>query len=321
MTTTTTARRDYRLGEDISTTTRLDEALTAAGLNWDLRLIPATNFSIITDDGDVLISSMANRRFVVRTDNGLSLNTVGIKYEKVSNRDAFALGQAWLEQGAVPARAGEIDGGCRTFMEFDFPEHRVDVGGKDLVSFGGRIIANHDGSGKVRAKIVGRRLWCMNGCTVAMKGIAHEFAVSHTASAQERLAQGAAIMQEAGRYVEAFSGAAAHLAATPMSRAQFGRYVDVIFPRPEEGSSKNRMTSWENRRDELFEVWQFSETNAALGETRWVGFNAVTEWLDWSSDVRQGTIASSLEEARALRQFDDVNEETRNAAWAYVLAA
>jgi phage/plasmid-like protein (TIGR03299 family) len=321
MTTTTTApSRGFWLGTDISATTTVEQMLDVAGLNWDVRLVDAAQpFPLLDNDGVRTVRMAHGYRFAVRTDTNLALAVVGPVYATVQNRQAFALAEAWLKEGAQPTRGGALEDGARTFMEFDFPQHTIKLaGGKDLVTFGGRITTSHTGNGKVVARVVGRRLWCMNGCTAEIKGLQHEFKVSHTSSAQARLAQGYQIMAGAGKYAGAFADAAERMLATPMTDVEFGRYIDTIFPPPPEDSSKNKVTGWENRRAELMKLWKFADTNQVGRYTRWGGFNSVTEYLDWNSPVRQG-IAANLDEARQVRQFDDVWQATRTQA--FTLAA
>lgn len=322
MTTITAPSRGYLLGHDITSTRNLDEALDLAGLNWNTNLVQADSGTLLNADGVTSIVLPPDLRHVVRDDNQMVLGVVGQKYHGVSNRDAFAIGDHWVREGAIPTRAGGLWYGRQVFMDFDFPQYSVGLAaGKDVVTWGARITTAHDGSGRVTARVVGKRLWCTNGCTVAISGVPHEFKVSHTASAPERLAMAAKVMQGAGRYVASWSAAAERMIATPMTQGEFSRYIDAIFPRPAEDATKNAVTIWENRRAELLELWRFAETNEVARGTRWAGLNAVTEYLDWKTPVRKTEGAPTVEMSRAFRHFEAAHQDTRNAAWDMVLAA
>lgn len=313
----TTARKTKVLGADLEGVTTIEQAMDVAGLNWGIQIEDATNLSISTDEG-VTNTSIPGMRLVMRDDTHVTLGVVGGRYHAVDNHSVFAMGEHILNQGGVLAEGGTLDHGRKAFMRFDLPGTSIEVGGKDLIKFGVVIRANHDGSGTVTAGIEGRRLICTNGMTVKMRGLDHQFAIRHTASAQERLGEAERVLHGTMAYAKSFAAISEEMLSRKFTRAQFEQYIEALYPRPVE-DEKRAMTLWENRRSELLALYKFAETNDLGRDTQWGAFNSVVEYLDWGAPVRSSN-RTSVEEARALRQFEGSNQEMKNRAFESVLA-
>lgn len=309
-------RRNARMGHDLSGITNIDDALTAAGLDWGLIMVDGNQpITILTPDG-VINTTIPGQRFVMRDDNYVTMGMVKSKYEIVANRPVFSLGQHLLDQGAKLRDGGELDHGRRTFMRFDLPEATVNVGGVDLVTFGVSLIANHDGSGNVSARITAVRQVCTNGMTSTIQGIPDTFRIRHTASAQERLEEAGNILRGVSQYANGFAAAADLMFDVRFTRTEYAAYIDTLYPRPAE-TEKKAHTIWENRRAALLSLFSYAETNNIGRGSKWAAYNAVTEFNDWAAAVRV-TAASGVKtvtEARTLRQFDDSNRAVKDRAF------
>lgn len=313
-----TERKTKVLGTDLEGITSIEDALDVAGLNWGIQIEDATNLAVTTEEG-VISTSIPNMRLVMRDDTHLTLGVVGGRYHPVDNHSVFAMGEHILDQGGVLAEGGVLDGGRKAFMRFDLPGTSIEVGGKDLIKFGVVIRANHDGSGTVTAGIEGHRLICTNGMTVKMKGLAHQFAIRHTASAQDRLGEARRVLSGTMQYAKSFAAVADEMLSRKFTQADFKRYIDALYPRPDE-NEKRAVTLWENRRSELLALYRFAETNDLGRDTEWAAFNAVVEYLDWGAPVRSSNRATP-EEVRAQRQFEGTNREMKNQAFNMLVSA
>lgn len=312
------AQRSRALGTSLEGITSIEQAMDAAGLNWGIRIEDADNLSLTTEEG-VTTTSIPGMRLVMRDDTNLTLGVVGGRYHPVDNHSVFAMGEHILNQGGTLAEGGTLDHGRKAFMRFDLPGTSIKVGGKDLIDFGVVIRANHDGSGTVTAGIEGHRLICTNGMTVKMKGLTHQFTIRHTASAQDRLGEAERVLRGTMQYAKSFAAVAEEMLSRKFTEGDFKRYIDSLYPRPNE-EEKRALTLWENRRSELLSLYRFAETNDLGRGTQWGAFNSVVEYLDWEAPVRTSNLTTT-DEVRARRQFEGSNQGMKNQALDFLVPA
>lgn len=317
MTTITRRSASRHLGADVSTATNLDEALHLAGLDWGITVREADNLTLMTEDG-MISTNMPGKRLIMRDDTYVTLGVAGGRYTAVSNREFFGLADAIAAAGGRFASAGETRDGQETFLELDIPEANVRVGGTDLVNASALLRAVHDGSGKAVANVKMTRLVCTNGMRGSIPGTTDSFAVAHTLTAGNRIAQADHIMRSIVQYAKAFGAVAQEMLDTPFTRAQFGSYIDTLFPEPEAETGRAH-TIWENRRAALIDLFQFAETNALGRDTRWGAYNALTEYLDWSAPVRSKSLDADTQ--RALRQMNGSAQSVKDAGFSLLVNA
>jgi phage/plasmid-like protein (TIGR03299 family) len=300
------------LGTDISGAANVTEALDLAGLNWGLDVHPASNFTLFTEDG-LIDTGLDNRRFILRNDTHRGLAAVGERYSTIDNATVGELADVVKSLGGKFGHAGELDGGRRVFFTVDLPDATVELGnGKDLVSFSTIIQAGHDGRAPVSWKVDGRRLWCTNGCTAQIKGIAHKGTIRHAGDPQLRISEARDLVRDSTRYAKEFGAVASHLLDTKMSEAEFKGFIDGLFPEPD-AEQVSKHTRWDTRRGELLKLWKFADTNDLGRGTRWGAFNSVTEFLDWGQTLRPAKGVDAVTQ-RARRGADDANEALKSLA-------
>lgn len=292
------------LGADISSARSVDEALALAGLDWGIEEHPADSFALTTGEG-VTMTGMPGMRFFLRSDTKQALHLGGGRYTAVTNADAFAPADIAVTMGARFSAGGALRGGRQAYVELDLPDSAVKVGGVDLLSCQLLCRTAHDGSGRVTGEARIRRLECMNGQTADI-GFPATFAIGHTSSAHDRLKAATTMMQGAVRFAKEFAVVADHMLDTPMSRREFLAFVDAMYPEPDVEAREHG--TWERRRSELLKLFSFAETNDLGRGSRWGAYNAMTEYLDWFSTVRGD------DDARAMRQLDNVAQGTKNQA-------
>lgn len=318
MDTTRIATRSLKLlGQDLSGITSVTDALHAAGLDWGVNAIPATNLAVLTDDG-VISTQIPGQYLVMRDDTHVTLGVVGGRYRTVDNADAFALGDEVIRLGGQLTCGGPLDGGRRAFLRFELPEAQVAVGGKDLVSFGFDLTTSHDGNGNVAATIWATRLVCTNGMTATIKDTPNSVAIRHTGDPVYRISQAGAIVRQAAAYAKSFAATAEEMISTRFTPAQFTQYIDTLYPRPVEPAGR-RVTVWENRRHELMSLYRLAGTNEEGRNTAWSAYNALTEYLDWTAPVRSHT-GTTEQTTRARRQFDGATQPVKDRAFQLLTA-
>jgi len=311
----TIARTNISLGTDLAGVTTVDEALTTAGLDWGLQVQPANDIVLMNEDG-IVTTSIPGMNLVMRDDTHLTLGVVGGRYQAVANRDAFILGDEIINLGGSLTRGGELDHGRKTFLSFELPEANVQVGGKDLVTFGFDVTATHDGTENIVAKIWARRLICTNGMTASIKGIPHMVKIRHAGDPLRRIVEAGTVVRQAAAYAKSFAATAELMISTRFTLREFTAYIDRLYPAPD-ADEKRAQTIWHNRRNELISLFQIAGTNEEGRGTAWAAYNAVTEYLDWTAPVRN---PNNVPNIRAVRQFEGANQEVKDRAFDLITA-
>lgn len=307
------------LGHDISSAKNLTDALALAGLDWTVRLVPASDVPIPDADGsgNTTLMDCPGRRFAVRSDKPIILGVAGSRYAELQHDTFFALGQVAHEvAGAEWTFGGELDHGRRVFMQMRIPNGDVLIGGQDLLTTQIRLTTTHDGRG-AHLSIVTTRLACTNGMHVAFPGMSLVTKITHTRSVREQVTKAKEYVKDAMRHAKAMSALGAEMLDTPMTLQEFCDVADSIWPEPQHLDEQYKVTrawkTWSERRKGLCDLYAFGQTTEVGRGTAWGAFNTLTEWSDWGTVVRDGA-GVGREAARARRQFDlDSTRPTRYA--------
>jgi phage/plasmid-like protein (TIGR03299 family) len=314
-------RSSFVLGEDISSANNVSEALYLSNLNWGLSLQDAGAMTLMNENG-VFNTTFPGAKFLMRDDTMATLNVVRSRYTPIDNFSVFGLADHIVAEGGTFIRGGEVDGGQQVFMDLELPNSTVSLlNGKDLTKFYVSIRGNHN-NGNVTAEVKGTRLWCTNGCTAKIKGIPHSFKIPHNGKAGQRLIEAEKVLKGAGKYVNAFTNAVERMLAIKMDLVGFTKYIDTLFPKPEDGSTQHAMTIWENRRAELLTLFKFTEQNNLSGmeNTAYAGFNVITEFEDWAGGIRRVNGRDEVQ-ARARSLFLETDNVVKDRAFDMALAA
>ncbi len=115
------------------------------------------------------------------------------------------------------------------------------------------------------------------------------------------------------RYMGEFQAEAERMLDTAMTDAQFDAITRQLWP-VHDGEASVRTRNNTARRDhELRYLWHDADTNTAIRDTRWAGYQAVTEYLDHytpvgpkrdSGKVRAERAISDASTALKTRAFD-----------------
>jgi hypothetical protein len=91
---------------------------------------------------------------------------------------------------------------------------------------------------------------------------------------------------------------------TEITKAQFDKIVEALYPAPAEDAAKSAKTRYVKRVDTLEGIYLGTgdgpDTNSTIAGTAWGAFNALTEALDWYRNPRRGDAESVLVAASGL---------------------
>jgi phage/plasmid-like protein (TIGR03299 family) len=298
----------HRAGVDLtggSEQATIDFVLDRASLNWTIEKRQA-----YTADNNGQMQPIPGRYAPVRADTGCTLPaTVGPVWEPFQNRDLvrFALQDLRAVSGLeiVPARAGLLGvHGERSFIELRIGrELTVRRGGVQGAMQPYLLLHNaHDGSGSILAHERVSVLICSNGAVTCRNGAF--FSVRHTASAQQRLDEGARMLENFEVEMHEFERVARDLANTPMNRSDFVTFAAQLLTKKDDADEALELVG----RSEGKSAKQFRERGQTLlglfergignrGADRFDALNSVTEFVDH----QRGRIASWKSRASRLQ--------------------
>jgi len=202
------------IGKDVSKCTTAQEAIEAAGLNFNVQkcnLVAKMPFNI-KGNNDVnnkdsfaykgnIYRDCDNAYATYRTDYNIPLGIVKDKYEVVQNRDAFAFfNDAIGKDKAVWDTAGYFGHGHKIFISAKLPTETIV--GKDKIDNYLVFGSSHDGSTSINILFTPIRVICTNMLNSALKGADAYIRIKHTVGAKEKLESGAQILRIACEYAK-----------------------------------------------------------------------------------------------------------------------
>lgn len=290
------------------------EALAAAHLaDWNVRTVPAHGLLGIVDGIPQLVE-VGDKRVVVR-DNPYaqrvdSLGVVGTRYTIAQNEDAFDFLDHVVGSidGATYEYAGAYHGGRKVFIGMLLPD-TIKVGGHDDVQMRLLTTNTHDGTSPFAISLHINRLACTNAIELtkrAAKGAQQHWAMRHTASLGGKITAARETLKLTFAAVDEFQREAQELIEHEITKRQFERLVEGVFP-IDRDSSERAQHSVQRTRSEVRAIYSESATQETIRGTAWGAVNAFVEWADWQRDARSKQHDATT--ARALAQLDSRHVE------------
>lgn len=266
--------------------TRLDkpataeEAIVAAGLDWEVTLRP-----LFTDDGSKVPGKYATVRSDRKViDDSRVLGIVGKDYVPLQNREAFAFFDAVVGEGkAIYHTAGSLDGGRRIWVLAKLPNDIVVRG--DLTESYLLLSNGHDGLHPVAATFTPIRVVCQNTLTAAIEGSTNVVRIRHTKGMKARMEEAYRVLEISTQYYRRLSEAAEVLASKQVKKSELDKFLEALLPFPKDEHGNVEETTYvKNRRAEierLFDGEGKGLDDPRIRHTAWALYNAAVEWADW----------------------------------------
>jgi phage/plasmid-like protein (TIGR03299 family) len=304
----------HGLGEVFTEEVSTAEMLKKAKLNkWNVRLedvaIPA---GMDSDKG---------YSFVVRDNpfiqgNKDVLGVVGERYVPLQNEELFDFADNLLDNGGRWETAGSIKGGRIVFGALALERETViDPNGvSDKVNTYLLVNTSHDGSISIQASITPVRVVCANTLNLALGNrgrggsVKQSFKIRHTQTASGKVQIAREALGLANAYIDEFSKMANEMIQKEVSKAQFDKIVESLYPTPKDETQKASMTKHNAKIDLINEIY-VGQFNNTISGTAWGVANALTERLDWYRSGRKGKTESILASASG---FDPMTNAEKN---------
>lgn len=195
----------HGLGQIVDSCALSSDAISYAGLDYDVVKSPLFTTGITRDHGDSVTiyapgqSTVPGYFATQRTDTGQVLGVVGSDYRVVQNRDAFTFFDSIADgKGIRYETAGGLGNGERIFITAKIDD-KIIVGKDDEIEQYLFLTNSHDGSGSITVAFTPVRVVCQNTLNAAVGSLSSAVRIRHTASAKERLASAHKMMGMAAR--------------------------------------------------------------------------------------------------------------------------
>lgn len=270
----------HGLGVVLDKAPGVNEALTLAGLDWEVNAMP-----LLTADG----RKITTHRAMMRSSDKSILGVVGNDFTPLQNKDAFAWFQPLVESGEVTIEAaGSLKKGRRVWILAAIKSGTADVKKGDAVKQYVLVAHGHDGSLSLRTGITLVRVVCQNTLTMAIFNASESekeklVTLRHTSGikmnlekVRERLdMQRGKLKDQVTVYRE--------LARRGIDEKNLVRYVREVLSPGAADNEKKRVPHV----DKVVELFESGRGADMTRGTLWGAFNAVTEHVTHHRGVNQ----------------------------------
>lgn len=301
----------HRLGTVTDGAMTADEALTLAHLkDWNVRKEP---MFVHLPDGTVMetgdaFGSMRTNPFTGGTDY---LGPVGSKWTPIQNEDNCDLLDTLVDEaGAHYETAGSLRGGKEVFVTMKLPETLM-IGDIDPVDIYLAACNRHDGRGALKLLATPVRIVCANTQAAAFREARSEFTIRHTKNHAQAMAVARDALGLTFKYIDGFQQEADKMIQETLTNKAFEDIVKQLVGDPDhmKGAAK---TGAINKTMDLMDLFNESPTATQIRGTRWAGYQAVTEWVDFYAPIRT---KGDVQTARATRALGEQGQELKHKAF------
>jgi phage/plasmid-like protein (TIGR03299 family) len=267
----------HRLGTPLSNPPTAAEAITAAGLDYEVRLLALATTSGIP---------VTNRRAVVRTDTNQALGVVSPSYVPIQNRDCFTFLDEVVASGDLRYHtAGALGRGERVWMLAKLPGEIRVRNTEDVVDKFLLLSNSHDGSTALRVFFTPVRVVCKNTLNLALqRGQGQGVSISHKGNLMSKIRHAREVLGLAHAVYEEAEGRIDRLAAHTPTSFELDTFFKTLVPDPIDADP----TRARNTRSELFRLFEegIGQDIPQIRGTTWAALNAVTEFVDHHRPTR-----------------------------------
>ena len=284
-------------------TTDVDLAITKGGLDFD---IDHREVFFYDDHGG--IHPVPGKFATARTDTWDGLGVVGKIHKSVSPRESLGWLQSLTGKGELLIEsAGVLRGGAKTFITVRLPDDiRIDPQGVNVeVRPYLALLDDHAGERKLWAIITPWVVICGNTHNFALRDAVTRWGVRHSTNIHGKLDIARETLGLTIKGYEAFTAEEEALLRTPMSTAEFEKFMAELWEPETAESTKNARTREAKRNDALFGL--LAQETGRLGKNWFAGEMALTGY--WDNVVRDATEGkAAVTRATALLEGEQKNK-------------
>jgi len=310
----------HRLGYVSQEAMPIAEAVRLANMDHDWSTHPVQ--TTVMDMDGVTTLDIPDKFAVVRTNKRLNerraFGPVGTRYTPHPIEEVFSFVDELQGGGATIETLGSLGRGEREFVTIKLP-HTATIGGKDasnLYLFAG---TSFDGTTATSFDATAVRVVCGNTWKMAKRASQAVVKFRHTADLDVSNVEKARMVLELSLgYAEDLTMLGNRLLGTALRDEDAANVLAALFPFPEhvkpgmswdslDIKSQNAVTKAQGQRQAVFGLYKNSPAKATP-DTGWGLYNAVTEYADWFSPLRNDDDGMRRAEKILLGEFDDVKD-------------
>jgi phage/plasmid-like protein (TIGR03299 family) len=307
----------HGLGTKVEKEVTAAAAIKLAGLDWTCDKHPIYLAGKNQVDGiPVIGTKIEDKVAVVRNGDGAVLGLVSEDYHIIQNEECFGFLDEIVGSGqAIFHTAGALFGGRVIFCTIKLPtDAKV---GDDLINKYLLMKSAHDGTSALHVRWTPIRVVCANTLSVAMsKKSDAQVSIRHTSKCQPRIEEARKVLRLADEYYQVMEKQFNALLNQKFSDGDMKTFSETLFP--QQGEELAGITR--KRRERVVDLFSTGRGNAAVKNTRWAAFNAITEYADHFMTVRpekhDGEVSShQISEARMISITDGTGSRLKQKAF------
>lgn len=283
----------HHLGTRLDAPATAEEAIVAAGLDYEVALAP------LAADSDIPVPQ---RKAVVRTDTRQVLGVVGNGFVPVQNRQCFGFLDAIVAEGGLRYHtAGALGKGERTWLLAKLPGNIRIKNSNDVVDKFLLLSNAHDGTAALRVFFTPIRVVCQNTLSMAeRKSQGQGVSILHKGDLAGKIKEAQQVLGLAKVFYDDAEAKINGLASHRPTPTQLAAYFKSLYPDPEQDQETSRAKKIRDELHRLFEEGVGHDSPAIKGTT-WAALNAVTEYIDHVRGTR-----GSDDQDRANRRLQSI---------------
>lgn len=279
----------HGLGTIVANAPTSEDAITLAGLNWEV-----LQQKVYTEDGLRIDGSFAN----VRSSDMKPLGVVGSRYKIVQNVDAFKFTDTLLGEGVKYETAGSLNDGKTIWLLAKLP-NKYDILGDKVDPY--IVFTNtHDGTGSVKVAMTPVRVVCQNTLNMALKDARRTWTARHTGSIEAKMNDAIETLQLANEYMEAVNNTFEDLYKIKLSDFEVRSIINKIVPIEEDMGKVQKENNEKVRNDILY---RFKEA-PDLRQLEYTGARLIQAVSDTATHIEPFRKTMNFEENRFKKTIE-----------------
>jgi len=277
----------HGLGRKLDNPATAEEAIVAAGLDWEVELRELCFLSRSRFPFQPIGISIHKAVTRIDPQGDIFLGIVGSRYRPIQNREAFSFFDSVVGRGqAIYHTAGSLGKGERIWILAKLPGEVRILKTDDTVEKFLLLSNSHDGSSTLRIFFTPIRVVCENTLMAAFSGAKSEgISIMHTKNYEKKVAEAQRVLGLGIRYYDDFQNVANELGKKMINQRTLDEYLKTLIPDNPQAKSNIRTKNIRNSIAYLFEAGRGMDMPGIRG-TAWMAVNAVTEYVDYFRKVR-----------------------------------
>ena len=265
----------HGLGTRVNEAPDSREALTAAGLDWNVLQEP-----IYTETEELVDGYKAN----IRDSDRQVLGVVTDRYKIVQNRDAFSFTDQLLGEGVRYETAGSLQGGKKVWLLAHLP-HEYIISGERISPY--LVFFNsHDGSGAIKAALTPIRVVCQNTLNLALSTAKRSWSMIHTGDIKGKMQEAHDTLFMAEKYMDKLGKEFETLRRKKLTDKQVMEYIEILLP-VEDGSTPQQIKNMKRLQEDMKLRYFDAPDLKDVGNNAYRFINAVSDFATHAEPLRR----------------------------------